>query len=145
MTPQEGVGDRIGRPDRRSGSRGARAGVPVTRHPIMLVLAGLLVLASTSCDPELGEGDLVVDNRTDTELTIYGLHGREDPSGASNLSTVRAGTELTIPGTDGCSRSGFEARDPDGTVIAEFPPVDPDEHDCKFTWVVTDDDSYIEQ
>lgn len=94
----------------------------MTRWPLSLVLAGLLALASTSCDKGLYDGDLVVENRTDTELTIYRLHSPEEDSEASNLGAVQARTNLVMAGAHGCSIGGFEAREPGGEVIAELRP-----------------------
>lgn len=120
--------------------------MPWTGRVGAAVTVAALALAAIGCDPDLVEGDLAVDNRTDTELTIFVLG--ELPDGtvhASGKGTLRPRSARVIPGSNGCATHGLEARDPDGNVVATLPPLDPGEHDCAFTWVITEDDSYIDR
>lgn len=117
----------------RTGSwRGALSGLLAT-----------LVLTLPGCDPDITEGDLVVDNRTDVALTVVLLTATGPPAGDATLSVVGSGREQTIAGMDGCSQGGFEARTAEGEVVASLPPSEPDSADCRFTWVIEEDGSRI--
>lgn len=107
-------------------------------------LVTVAALVGTGCDPDIGEGDLAVENRTDKTITIFfgSAEDLDQSEVRGNLGHVRPGVRQAIAGMDGCSLSGFEARDPDGDVVARLPPLDRDEQDCRLTWVVTEEDSF---
>jgi hypothetical protein len=111
---------------------------------VAVMAAGVLALAVVGCDRNLTEGDLAVANRTDTTVEVRIISDGEPSTPLGTFPPLDADDRpWEVARTAGCSPEGFGAYGPDGQRVGYLPAIPPDSADCRFTWVITDELSYI--
>jgi hypothetical protein len=112
------------------------------------LVASLLtvVVAATGCVEWLGEdlsGGFGVANRTDRTLHIEVFTDPDEP-GRTLWERPLAPGDVRSAMFPGCGLT-LEARDDDGKLVSQHPPVRSDtDAGCEFTWVITDEGSHVE-
>ncbi len=115
-----------------------------TNRGAAVAIVGVLAVIAAGCDRGRVDGDLSIDNRTDDDLVVVLFASTDDIDPAPYVSvSPTSGDPGMIRAMDGCGPAKLEVQTRDGEVVATLPPLPWGEIDCKFTWVVTDDVSYI--